>query len=359
MDMEAVQFHPTGIVGPGILASETLRVVGGILRNNKLEPFMERYAPKMKELAPRDLVARAIETEIREGRGVLNKDHGIEHVWLDLTHLPDNIHAEQIPEVSGFFSKFINIDPKKDMCPIRPSVHYHMGGLPTDEFGVVQKDPQTEVPGLYAVGECAAASFHGFNRLGTNSLLELITMGQFVGRKITTEFSEEPPETLPSEAGEKTFARLARFLEAKGPEKTVSLRSALQSTMTEKVGVFRREEAMSEALETIKELMDRSAAVSILNKSLLFNQELLERWELDNLLTNALVLAESARHRRESRGGHSREDFPDRSDDFNYHTLAYMPEFGRIKLGKRTIDMSIFNSEGEHREEFGNIERKY
>ena len=359
MDMEAVQFHPTGIVGPGILASETLRVVGGILRNKDLEPFMESYAPKMKELAPRDLVARAIETEILEGRGILNKDHEIEHAWLDLTHLPDNIHDEQIPEVSGFFRKFVNIDPKKDMCPIRPSVHYHMGGIPTDEFGAVQRDALTNVPGLFAVGECAAASFHGFNRLGTNSLLELITMGKFVGQKILEDLSETPLEELPPEAGEKTFARLALFFDADGQEKSVSLRTTLQSTMTEKVGVFRNENGMSEAVNVIKELKERSASISIMNKSLLFNQELLERWELDNLLSNALVLAESARRRRESRGGHARKDFPERSDAFNYHTLAYMGEFGQFEFGKRTIDMSLYHDGDTHHEKFGNIERKY
>ncbi|MGB9437249.1 MAG: SDR family NAD(P)-dependent oxidoreductase [Desulfobacterales bacterium] len=195
MDPEAVQFHPTGIVGPGILASETLRSVGGILRNKNLEPFMERYAPKMKELAPRDLVARAIESEIRQGRGNLNPDHNILHVWIDLTHLPQSVHDKQIPEVTGFFKKYVNLNPKTELCPVRPSNHYHMGGIPTDEFGQVQTACGQIVAGLYAVGECAAASFHGFNRLGTNSILELITMGKFAGLKALAYLKEAGTET--------------------------------------------------------------------------------------------------------------------------------------------------------------------
>ncbi|MBU2646777.1 FAD-binding protein, partial [bacterium] len=184
MDMEAVQFHPTGIVGPGILASETLRSVGGILRNSNLDPFMVDYAPRMKELAPRDLVARAIETEIRQGRGILNPDHQIEHIWIDLRHLSEYVHEVQIPEVSGFFKRYLNLDPKVDLCPVRPSAHYTMGGIPTNVQGEVEKSPGQTIDGLYAVGECACASFHGFNRLGTNAILELITMGRFVGERV-------------------------------------------------------------------------------------------------------------------------------------------------------------------------------
>jgi succinate dehydrogenase / fumarate reductase flavoprotein subunit len=213
MDMEAVQFHPTGIVGPGILASETLRSVGGILRNKELEPFMVRYAPKMKELAPRDLVARAIETEIREGRGILNPDHHIEHVWIDLRHLSDYVHEVQIPEVSGFFKQFMNLDPRKQLCPVRPSNHYQMGGIPTNAFGEVQPTPGTILSGLYAVGECGCASFHGFNRLGTNSILELITMGRFVGERVLQSLSETAGR-LPTDAGDRTFAQFAGYLES-------------------------------------------------------------------------------------------------------------------------------------------------
>lgn len=358
LDPEAVQFHPTGIVGPGILASETLRSVGGILRNKDLEPFMERYAPKMKELAPRDLVARAIETEIRQGRGILNPDHRIEHVWIDLRHLPDNVHDEQIPEVSGFFKKYVNLNPKTDLCPVRPSNHYHMGGIPTNEFGEVQDGNQRVVPGLYAVGECAAASFHGFNRLGTNSILELITMGKFVGERVLdhiSDFSKNVPE-----AGEfRTPAKFSAYLEAAGRDNLVTLRETLRSTMTEKVGVFRTEAGISEAIETIKELKERAGKTALSEKSFTMNQELITRWELDNLLTVSLTIARAALNRKESRGAHCREDFPDRLEAYNDHTLVSMPEFGATQIGTRPVDMSIFEARGDHCEQFGMIARKY
>ncbi len=358
MDPEAVQFHPTGIVGPGILASETLRSVGGILRNKDLEPFMERYAPKMKELAPRDLVARAIETEVREGRGILNPDHNIEHVWIDLRHLSDYIHEVQIPEVSGFFKKFINLDPKEDLCPVRPSNHYQMGGIPTNEFGEIQKNSESLISGLFAVGECASASFHGFNRLGTNSLLELVTMGKVTGEKVVNCLDVEQPGR-PKNAGEKTFSLFSGFMDQRGRDNLGQIREEMRMLMTEKVGVFRTEEGISQALETLKELKERADKTALSSNSLIMNQDLIQRWELNNLLTVSMVTAQGALNRRESRGGHFREDFPERKDQFNHHTLAYMTEFGDVKLGERPIDMSIYEEKGENYEKFGMIERKY
>ncbi len=358
MDPEAVQFHPTGIVGPGILASETLRSVGGILRNKDLEPFMERYAPKMKELAPRDLVARASETEVREGRGILNPDHNIEHVWIDLRHLSDYIHEVQIPEVSSFFKKFINLDPKKDLCPVRPSNHYQMGGIPTNEFGEIQKNSESLISGLFAVGECASASFHGFNRLGTNSLLELVTMGKVTGEKVVNCLDAEQPGR-PKNAGEKTFSLFSGFMKQRGRDNLGQIREEMRILMTEKVGVFRTEEGISQALETLKELKERADKAALSSNSLIMNQDLIQRWELNNLLVVSMVTAQGALNRRESRGGHFREDFPERKDQFNHHTLAYMTEFGDVKLGERPIDMSIYEEKGEHYEKFGMIERKY
>jgi succinate dehydrogenase / fumarate reductase flavoprotein subunit len=358
MDPEAIQFHPTGIVGPGILASETLRSVGGILRNRELEPFMERYAPKMKELAPRDLVARAIETEIREGRGILNPDHQIEHVWIDLRHLPDYVHDVEIPEVSGFFKKFINLDPKKDLCPVRPSNHYQMGGIPTNEFGEVQRGHGETVPGLFAVGECAAASFHGFNRLGTNSLLELITMGKFAGERIADRLNEGPIEA-PGDPGEETFSTFSRYMEAKGKDNLGKIRAEMRNLMTEKVGVFRTEDGIQEAIEALREFKERAMKTALSSHSLMMNQDLIQRWELDNLLSNAMVTAKGALDRRESRGGHFRDDFPERNDHFNYHTLAFMTQYGEVRLGERPVDMSLFEAGDEHHEKFGFIERKY
>ncbi len=358
MDPEAIQFHPTGIVGPGILASETLRSVGGILRNKDLQPFMERYAPKMKELAPRDLVARAIETEIREGRGILNPDHNIQHVWIDLRHLSDYIHDVQIPEVSSFFKKFVNLDPKKDLCPVRPSNHYQMGGIPTNEFGEVEKTPENLVRGLFAVGECAAASFHGYNRLGTNSLLELVTMGKIAGERVLSCLDGRPVE-LPSNAGEKTFSLFSRFMEQGGKGNLGQIREEMRMLMTEKVGVFRTEAGIREAIEALKDLKERADRVALSSRSLTMNPDLIQRWELDNLLAVSMVTARGALERRESRGGHFREDFPERRDQFNYHTLASVQEFDDVVLGRRPIDMSIYEAKGEHYERFGMIERKY
>lgn len=358
MDPEAVQFHPTGIVGPGILASETLRSVGGILRNKDLEPFMESYAPKMKELAPRDLVARAMETEIREGRGILNPDHNIQHVWIDLRHLSDYVHDVQIPEVTTFFKKFVNIDPKNELCPVCPSNHYHMGGIPTDEFGRVQKSPQEILLGLFAVGECAAASFHGFNRLGTNSLLELITMGKFAGEKVVECLELEPVE-LPADAGEKTFSQFSRFMGAGGKNNLGQIRETMQKEMTEKVGVFRIERGLTGAIDLLRELKERVNDTFLSSKSFIMNQELVQRWELDNLLTTAFIITQGALNRRESRGGHFRDDFPERKNEYNYHTLIYMTEFGEINFGKRSVDMCLYEAKGESWEKFGIIERKY
>jgi len=358
MDPEAVQFHPTGIVGPGILASETLRSVGGILRNKDMEPFMERYAPKMKDLAPRDLVSRAIETEIREGRGIVNPDHGIEHVWIDLRHLPEQVHDEQIPEVVGFFKKFVNLNPKTDLCPVRPSNHYHMGGIPTDEWGEVQKNTREIIPGLFAVGECAAASFHGFNRLGANSILELITMGRFVGRRVM-EYAKGGDPDLPKKAGEQTLRQFGAYFDAQGSDSLGTIRETLRTTMTEKVGVFRTESGISDAIDTLKALNERVNRTALNQKSLVMNQELVQRWELDNLLETAMVIAEGALYRKESRGAHTREDYPEREDRFNHHTVAYLDNFETVRIDTRPIDMCIYEEKGEHFERFGIIERKY
>ena len=358
MDPEAVQFHPTGIVGPGILASETLRSVGGILRNKDNEAFMVNYAPKMKDLAPRDLVARAIESEIRQGRGVMNPDHHIEHVWIDLRHLPDSIHDEQIPEVTSFFKRYVNLDPKKELCPVRPSNHYHMGGIPTNEFGEVENISQEVIPGLFAVGECASASFHGFNRLGTNSILELITMGKFVGDRVF-EYLEKERSEAPQGKSMQTIFRFSSYLEAKQGDNIENIRDTMRSMMTEKVGVFRTGQGIAETLEALKELKQRADNISLMCRDLKMNQELVQRWELDNLLAVAMVIAQAALARQESRGAHYRDDFPERKDEFNYHTLASMKRFGEVELGRREVDMSVFEAGGKDCGQFNMMERKY
>jgi succinate dehydrogenase / fumarate reductase flavoprotein subunit len=360
MDLEAVQFHPTGIVGPGILASEALRGEGGILRNVEGEPFMERYAPTAKDLAPRDLVSRCIMTEIREGRGCLHEDHKLAHVWLDLRHLPKHVHETKIQEVCGFFCKFVNIDPQCDLCPVTPTAHYQMGGAPTNAFGEVQKDPGNIVPGLYACGEFAAASLHGHNRLGTNSLLELVTMGRIVGERVVAYLNHaEDTGGVPKDAGQWVFSQWDHYFQAKGREQYGQIRHALRSVMMEKVGVFRHDTGLREAIEEIKGLKVRAGQMAVSSQTLVMNQELIQFWELDHLLDISLVIAQSALARKESRGGHYREDYPERSSEFHYHTLAYMPEYGKITLDKRPIDMSIYEARGDHYERFGMIDRKY
>ncbi len=360
MDPEAVQFHPTGIVGPGILASEALRGEGGILRNKDLEPYMERYAPKMKDLAPRDVVSRANEIEIREGRGILNPDHNIEHVWIDLRHLSDYVHDVKLREISTFFKKFVNIDPKTQLAPVRPSNHYHMGGIPTTLHGEVQDWALNTIPGLYAIGECACASFHGFNRLATNSILELITMGRIVGNKVLENLKEATRASEPSaEAGEHTFTKFSSYLSAKGSHNVDKLKSDMRNIMSDKVGVFRNEKDLSSALDTLQELQEAARTIHMECTSLIYNQELVQRWELDNLLSVSLVITKSALERRESRGAHTREDYPERDDAFNYHTLARISAPGAVELSKRSINMDIYESGGEYAEKFGFIARKY
>jgi len=328
------------------------------LRNKDNEAFMVNYAPKMKDLAPRDLVARAIESEIREGRGTMNPDYQIEHVWIDLRHLPDSIHDEQIPEVTSFFKRYVNLDPKKELCPVRPSNHYHMGGIPTNEFGEVQNISLEVIPGLFAVGECASASFHGFNRLGTNSILELITMGKFVGDRVL-EYLEKERSEAPQGKSMQTIFRFSSYLEAKQGDNIENIRDTMRSMMTEKVGVFRTGQGIAETLEALKELKQRADNISLMCGDLKMNQELVQRWELDNLLAVAMVIAQAALARQESRGAHYRDDFPERKDEFNYHTLASMKRFGEVELGRRKVDMSVFEAGGKDCGQFNMMERKY
>jgi len=360
MDLEAVQFHPTGIIGPGILASEALRGEGGILRNKDEEPFMERYAPSAKDLAPRDLISRSIITEIREGRGIFNEDHDAHHVWLDLRHLPKEVHEKKIQEIESFFRRFVGVDPEKELCPVTPTAHYQMGGIPTNEFGEVQRDTQTIVPGLFACGEAAAASLHGLNRLGTNSLLELITMGKVTGERVIEYLKDaKDPEKISSDAGHIVFNQFSTYLNSQGKEQFSQVRDALRNLMMEKVGIFRNEKPLTEAIETLKELKEKAMAIKTGLTSLQTNQNLWQVWELNNLITVSMIIAQGALARKESRGAHSREDYPERSNEFNYHTLVSMPEFAKITFDKRPIDTSMFDAKGERYELFDYIERKY
>jgi succinate dehydrogenase / fumarate reductase flavoprotein subunit len=233
-----------------------------------------------------------------------------------------------------------------------------MGGIPTDEFGQVQDVSRQVVAGLFAVGECASASFHGFNRLGTNSILELITMGKFVG-DAAVEYLRQQRSEPPEVEGIRTVARFSSYLEADGKDSLGKIRDAMRSMMTEKVGVFRTGEGLAEAVEVLKELKQRADQTALTCRDLKMNQELVQRWELDNLLAVAMVIATAALIRKESRGAHYRDDFPERKDEFNYHTLTGMQHFGKVELAKREVDMSVFKAGGENCEKFDMMERKY
>lgn len=320
-DMEFFQFHPTGIWKMGILLTEGARGEGGILRNKDGERFMEKYAPVMKDLASRDVVSRAIYTEIREGRGCgADKDH----VVLDLTHLPPEQLDAKLPDITEFARTYLGIEPYTDPVPIQPTAHYAMGGMPTNVQGQVLADNSTPVPGLYAAGEVACVSVHGANRLGTNSLLDINVFGRRAGiaaaaYAATADFTELPEDPAAFVEGE-----VENLRDATGNERVVEIRKALQECMDKNVMVFRTEQTLKEAVEEIGELRKRYRNISVQDKGKRFNTDLLEAVELGNLLDLAEVTAVSALARKESRGGHYREDFPNRDDvNFMRHTMAY------------------------------------
>ncbi|MGW5457245.1 succinate dehydrogenase flavoprotein subunit [Streptomyces sp. NPDC003996] len=320
-DMEFFQFHPTGIWRMGILLTEGARGEGGILRNKDGERFMEKYAPVMKDLASRDVVSRSIYTEIREGRGCGPEG---DHVYLDLTHLPPEQLDAKLPDITEFARTYLGIEPYTDPIPIQPTAHYAMGGIPTNVEGEVLADNTTVVPGLYAAGEVACVSVHGANRLGTNSLLDINVFGRRAGIAAaeyahTAEYVELPenPESLVVE-------QIERLRNSTGNERVATLRRELQETMDANVMVFRTEQTIKTAVEKIAELRERYKNVAIQDKGKRFNTDLLEAIELGNLLDLAEVMAVSALARKESRGGHYREDYPNRDDvNFMRHTMAY------------------------------------
>lgn len=320
-DMEFFQFHPTGIWRMGILLTEGARGEGGILRNKDGERFMEKYAPVMKDLASRDVVSRSIYTEIREGRGCGPEG---DHVYLDLTHLPPEQLDAKLPDITEFARTYLGIEPYTDPIPIQPTAHYAMGGIPTNVQGQVLADNTTVVPGLYAAGEVACVSVHGANRLGTNSLLDINVFGKRAGIAAadysqTAAFVELPenPESL-------VVGQIERLRSSTGTERVAEIRRELQDTMDANVMVFRTEQTIKTAVEKIAELRARYRNVAIQDKGKRFNTDLLEAVELGNLLDLAEVMAVSALARKESRGGHYREDYPHRDDiNFMRHTMAY------------------------------------
>ena len=320
-DMEFFQFHPTGIWRMGILLTEGARGEGGILRNKDVERFMEKYAPVMKDLASRDVVSRSIYTEIREGRGCGPEG---DHVYLDLTHLPPEQLDAKLPDITEFARTYLGIEPYTDPIPIQPTAHYAMGGIPTNVEGEVLADNTTVVPGLYAAGEVACVSVHGANRLGTNSLLDINVFGKRAGIAAAEYAQKAEFVELPENPAELVIDQVERLRDATGTERVAELRRELQETMDANVMVFRTEQTIKTAVEKIAELRERYLNVSIQDKGKRFNTDLLEAIELGNLLDLAEVMAVSALARKESRGGHYREDYPNRDDvNFMRHTMAY------------------------------------
>ncbi|CAM5543137.1 succinate dehydrogenase flavoprotein subunit [Streptomyces sp. NPDC005930] len=320
-DMEFFQFHPTGIWRMGILLTEGARGEGGILRNKDGERFMEKYAPVMKDLASRDVVSRSIYTEIREGRGCGPEG---DHVYLDLTHLPPEQLDAKLPDITEFARTYLGIEPYTDPIPIQPTAHYAMGGIPTNVEGEVLADNTTVVPGLYAAGEVACVSVHGANRLGTNSLLDINVFGRRAGIAAAEYAQKADFVELPEAPESLVVEQIERLRSSTGTERVATIRRELQECMDANVMVFRTEQTIKTAVEKIAELRARYKNVSIQDKGRRFNTDLLEAVELGNLLDLAEVMAVSALARKESRGGHYREDFPNRDDvNFMRHTMAY------------------------------------
>jgi succinate dehydrogenase / fumarate reductase flavoprotein subunit len=337
--MEFVQFHPTGIYKLGILISEAARGEGGILRNHDGERFMERYAPTIKDLAPRDMVSRCILEEIRAGRGIDGKDY----VHLDLRHLGQDVINSKLAEITGFARTYAGVDATREPIPVQPTCHYMMGGIAADVDGRVIVDHNgTSFPGLFAAGECACVSVHGANRLGCNSLLDTLVFGRRSGIEIShyVQTVARPKRSLKYEKA--AADGIANLMKKRGKERSNRIMAEMQATMMDKVSVFRRHASLTEALAKVRELKQRYQYVSVQDKGSCFNRNLLDVIELGHMLDLAEVITMGALHRKESRGAHYREDFPQRDDKkYLFHTLVRYSD-GMPEVFEKPVTISRF-----------------